>query len=1128
MNTAGSLLRAGTRAGSAALPALRTAGLARWRIGYNSSAAPISSSTQSTPELGDRPIIAVDMPLEFTKEHQQQVAPLMRRLANLTAVCNMVDGNECVREEFHWPAGMSRMIQAPETLVYGALATIDDFPLVPLVFRWRGGYTPSHLDATAYGHSFKEHAQREQSAKLPVPGLSMIQYLGEGLKFKSTVADRGPGTAATVHPGVTAALLDDITARVSFSNAPDKATFTANLQLDYLEPVRGGMFVVLNAWVTATEGRKTFVAAHLADALSGQILVRARSFWCSGHSSLLPYRVASAGRPTMQSGDGASTEYPWLRQQRVDGITDGSRDASDALGILATPTLIPSRHTKHQQFAAAGTPDSMVLDRMLELESVIATVKSSLDNHASSYYSVASQIAELNARIGHMSIGSKHDEASSSRLAKLAPASPSPQPRPSNTCSAHNEVVVGSVNADRPSTKEGALADTSDRESSDEHYTRIQEMINSLIKDADQALHSKPEQPHSRDPIASPDQLSSVSTVFDEHPAGGMFSGGCARKPALKVADCLSDFRYPRPASALGSSPRLSRSHKQKPYATAARLPAGRVDPEEADAESDSQVGAMSSFGRHHGRHATRQHRMHCRGNSGSYSDRHAGAQWSGRQRSDTIDSFLSNSSETCVSPSNRVSREFYRPSLPSQAPYAQSHVLADSLCTPTRTSFGFEEAGHDSELFMSSRLHGGSKPNVHQFPALPHDEMHQHSQQWLDVHDSIAERSPYHHHHYHPQRQALFNEDRELESPTAEGSRGNVPLIRRLRNSVTRAVLRSASFVDESINDDIAAHAHAARLTPTDTRTGRPSFRARSNTSISELSTVVSGPLSGVMSSQCESPMSMTMGGRNISSTGSPMMYDGIHWNDHASMQQVDNARDFVPRSLPPASQSPSLWTRRQIGGGEHARCNSPVSGLQVDRSVQLAAVRANVPSQVAGSTNCHIRLPDSIEEYDSSCECKSVQQSPVVSHDGDLALHVPGDSGASGLVSMISLLYWTLLFTLGALMLDSFLCQVAGKRVMGTVDKIAQIEADADNNDGTERDAEAQNRRRRLDERMLSGDGANVANTVGRFVRWYIDGPEDPLPATTRVSGPARSPAHSLRARKSQSLRGSFKHIG
>ncbi|KAJ2444988.1 hypothetical protein GGF42_006140 [Coemansia sp. RSA 2424] len=667
-------------------------------------------------------------------------------------------------------------------------------------------------------------------------------------------------------------------------------------------------------------------------------------------------------------------------------------------------------------------------------------------------------------------------------------------------------------------------------------------MINSLIKDADQALHSKPGQCHSRaslggspedsnscDPMVSPDQLSSVSTVFDEPSPAFMFDADCVRRPAsrpaFKDADCLSDLRYPRPASALGSSPRLSRSRKQKQFAAAVRPSAGRVDPEEADAESDSEVGAMSSFS-HHGRHATRQHRMHRRRNSGSYSDRHAGAQWSGRQRSDTMDSFLSNSSETCVSPGNRVSREFYHPSLPMQAPYAQSHVLTDSLCTPTRASFGFEETGHFSESRMPSRLHGGGESSVHQFPALPRDGIHQqylHPQQWLDVDGSAVERSPYH--HYHSQRYALFNEDRALRSPTspiAEGSKGNVPLIRRLRNSVTRAVLRSASFVDESINDDIAAHADTTRYTPTDTSTGRPSFQARSNTSISEISTA-----------QCESPTIMAMEAQNGSS--GPMPPNGVHWNSRASMQQVD-ARDFVPRSLPPALRSPSLWTRRShggAGGNEHAHVSSPVFGLQPGPSAQLTAVRANAPTQVPGNTNSHIRLPDSIEEYESGCEDKSVQLSPASSQGGggDLGLHTANNSSASGLVSMISLLYWTLLFTLGALMLDSFLCQVAGKRVMGTVDKIAQLEANADSNSQTERRerrAEPQNQRRRLDARMPSGDGANVANTVGRFVRWYIEGPEDPLPPTTSASGQARSPAHSLRARKSQSLRGSFKHIG
>ncbi|KAJ2069632.1 hypothetical protein GGH13_004452 [Coemansia sp. S155-1] len=746
-----------------------------------------------------------------------------------------------------------------------------------------------------------------------------------------------------------------------------------------------------------------------------------------------------------------------------------------------------------------------------------------------------------------MSVAGKHGEAAragnSNRHANLVPASPSPRPSPS-ICPAHNGAAVSILNADRQSTESNAIAETSDRESSDEHYTRIQEMIDSLIKDADLALHSNPghcqsrpsysgspEVPSSRDPMVSPDQLSSVSTVFDEPPPPAFMFGAdyvrkpvsttahshvmptaprSASKPAFKDTDYLSDLRHPRPASAHGSSPRPHRSRKHKSYVSVAKPQTARADPEEADAESDSEVGAMSSFN-HRGRHASRQPRQyHRRRNSGSYSDRYADTQWTGRHRSDTMDSFLSNSSETCVSPGIRMSRETYRPSLSSQALYAQSHIVADTLCTPTRTFFGHGEAGRYTESRIPSRMATGHGPSVHHFPSLPQDDIYQQQQQWLNIEEERVEHSP---RHYHSQHRTQFSEDHDLRSPTspiAEGRRNNVPLIRRLRNSVTRAVLRSASFVDESVNDDIAAHADTTRFSPTD--------RARSNTSISEVSTVVAGPLSGTMFAQCESPMNMA---RGVLDGGSPMQLDGMRWDSHARVQKMDT-RDFAPRSLPSVSRSPSLWTRRNFGG-EPVHGPPSMFGLQINRDSQSAATSAHVPN----TTDSGIRLPDSIEEYDSSCEGKVVKQIDVNNGGGDVVLRSEDDNGASGLVSMISLLYWTLLFTLGALMLDSFLCQVAGKRVMGTVDKIAQLEANADGNDG-ERSAEAQSRGRRPDARAITGDGANVANTVGRFVRWYIEGPEDPLPSASGVDAAARTRVHSLRARKSQSLRGSFKHIG
>ncbi|KAJ2684501.1 hypothetical protein IWW39_004870 [Coemansia spiralis] len=745
-----------------------------------------------------------------------------------------------------------------------------------------------------------------------------------------------------------------------------------------------------------------------------------------------------------------------------------------------------------------------------------------------------------------MSVTGKHHEAaragsSSSKLqANFVAASPSPQPPPS-ACPAHNGAVVSSFNADCPSTTSNTMAETSDRESSDEHYTRIQEMIDSLIKDADLALHSNPghcqsrpsysgtpEAPLSRDPVVSPDQLSSVSTVFDEPPPAFKFDADCVRKPVsatahghvmavgsrsaskpmFKDSGYLSDLRPTRPASAHGSSVRLPRSRKQKSYVLATKSHVARADPEEADAESDSEVGAMSSFS-HRGRNASRQSRQHHRRrNSGSYSDRHTDTQWAGRHRSDTMDSFMSNSSETCVSPDSRMSREYYRPPLSAQAFCAPSHTAADRLRTPTRAFFAHEGAGRYAESRMPPRLAAGCESNVHQFPSLPQDDIYQQQlqQRWLEAEEEKVRQSPRHHHY-----RAQFGEEYDLRSPTSptvEGGQNNVPLIRRLRNSVTRAVLRSASFVDDSINDDIAAHADATRCTPTDLSCGGLSSRVRSSTSISEVSTVIAGPLSGTVFAHCESPRNRA---RGTLDSVSPMHFDGARWDSHARVQQMD-ARDFVPRSLPTVSASPSLWTRRNFGT-EQVHGPPPVPGLQVNRDYQAAALSAQVPSTV----DSQIRLPDSIEEYESSCEGRVVQQS-APSSGRDMTLRSADDNGASGLVSMISLLYWTLLFTLGALMLDSFLCQVAGKRVMGTVDKIAQLEA---NGGDSERNGEARNRRPGT--RAIAGDGANVANTVGRFVRWYIEGPEEPLPSG---SGVARTPAQPLRVRKSQTLRGSFKH--
>ncbi|KAI9504027.1 hypothetical protein GGI25_000903 [Coemansia spiralis] len=218
----------------------------------------------------------VVMPAKQTAEQMQKKVPLMEKISQLPIVQSLVNSKGVVREEFYWPIGKRRIAQAPETFLYGALSGSNDLPLAPLVFRWKSGCLPDHLSAEQYFGGFGKSGEEKKWLKARVPGVTSIQYIGTGLAFN------GAGdNATTTHPGVSSALLDEITARVSISNTPDKPTFTANFKIDYIEPILAGRFVVLDAWLTGIEGRKTIIASQIADALNSQVLVRAKSLFVS-------------------------------------------------------------------------------------------------------------------------------------------------------------------------------------------------------------------------------------------------------------------------------------------------------------------------------------------------------------------------------------------------------------------------------------------------------------------------------------------------------------------------------------------------------------------------------------------------------------------------------------------------------------------------------------------------------------------------------------------------------------------------------------------------------------------------------------------------------------------------------
>ncbi|KAJ2082419.1 hypothetical protein H4R24_001587 [Coemansia sp. RSA 988] len=196
----------------------------------------------------------------------------------LNVIRNLETSDHFIREGAHWTIGGRRPDQTAKSFIYGALANKDSFPFLPLIYRWVGASTPKHLDTNSYNNSFETADQWRQCTGLRVPGLSMVQYLGQDLGLNG-ISDENPNKRSTAHTGILAALLDDLTARVSFANASGKPSFTANFQLEYLHPVPTKSFVVMDAWATKVEGRKIFITSYVADPLGGQVLVRARSLF---------------------------------------------------------------------------------------------------------------------------------------------------------------------------------------------------------------------------------------------------------------------------------------------------------------------------------------------------------------------------------------------------------------------------------------------------------------------------------------------------------------------------------------------------------------------------------------------------------------------------------------------------------------------------------------------------------------------------------------------------------------------------------------------------------------------------------------------------------------------------------
>lgn len=97
----------------------------------------------------------------------------------------------------------------------------------------------------------------------------LIVYLGDHLCDKQAI-----------HNGLLATLLDEHLAFVSLPSLPNQTGFTANLNVDYFEPVYPNQWIIIEGALNRIEGRKAYAESWIEN-LDGVRMAEAQSLYIS-------------------------------------------------------------------------------------------------------------------------------------------------------------------------------------------------------------------------------------------------------------------------------------------------------------------------------------------------------------------------------------------------------------------------------------------------------------------------------------------------------------------------------------------------------------------------------------------------------------------------------------------------------------------------------------------------------------------------------------------------------------------------------------------------------------------------------------------------------------------------------
>ena len=128
---------------------------------------------------------------------------------------------------------------------------------------------------------YKKHELKEFGVGQENPKGLKLDYHIEGFKMVMNyqVAADFVGPPGFVHGGILATILDDAMGCVVMAAKPNRFSMTARLTTHYIKPTPLETPIVIEAWVTTFEGKKTFAQGAIYPADKQEVWVEAESLF---------------------------------------------------------------------------------------------------------------------------------------------------------------------------------------------------------------------------------------------------------------------------------------------------------------------------------------------------------------------------------------------------------------------------------------------------------------------------------------------------------------------------------------------------------------------------------------------------------------------------------------------------------------------------------------------------------------------------------------------------------------------------------------------------------------------------------------------------------------------------------